>query len=62
MGTARELGIRTVAVYSEADKHAMHVAMVHYAHTFHIMLLVCVCLSRLMRHIVLVLLRRVRAT
>ena len=28
MGTARELGIRTVAVYSEADKHAMHVAMV----------------------------------
>ena len=28
MGTARDLGIRTVAVYSEADKHAMHVTMV----------------------------------
>ena len=23
--TARQLGIKTVAVYSEADKHAMHV-------------------------------------
>jgi 3-methylcrotonyl-CoA carboxylase alpha subunit len=25
--TARKLGIRTVAVYSEADANAMHVAM-----------------------------------
>ena len=28
MQTARRLGIRTVAVYSEADRDAMHVAMV----------------------------------
>ena len=28
MRTARRLGIRTVAVYSEADRDAMHVAMV----------------------------------
>ena len=28
MRTASKLGIRTVAVYSEADKHAMHVTMV----------------------------------
>jgi acetyl-CoA carboxylase biotin carboxylase subunit len=27
MRTARELGIRTVAVYSEADKHALHVEL-----------------------------------
>lgn len=27
MRTARRMGIRTVAVYSEADKHALHVAM-----------------------------------
>lgn len=28
MRTAQRLGIRTVAVYSEADRNAMHVAMV----------------------------------
>ena len=28
MQTIRRLGIRTVAVYSEADRNAMHVAMV----------------------------------
>ena len=28
MRTSRKLGIRTVAVYSEADRNAMHVAMV----------------------------------
>lgn len=28
MKTARKLGVRTVAVYSDADKHAMHVEMV----------------------------------
>ena len=26
--TARKLGVKTVAVYSEADKNALHVAMV----------------------------------
>ena len=26
--TARKMGIQTVAVYSDADKHSMHVAMV----------------------------------
>ncbi len=43
MGTARELGIRTVAVYSEADKHAMHVAMVnmHIPNTHYEDLYVC---------------------
>jgi acetyl/propionyl-CoA carboxylase alpha subunit len=30
MRTARRLGIRTVAVYSEADKGSMHVQMVSY--------------------------------
>ena len=25
--TARKMGIKTVAVYSDADKHALHVAM-----------------------------------
>lgn len=28
MRTAKKLGIRTVAVFSDADKHAMHVEMV----------------------------------
>lgn len=28
MRTANKLGVRTVAVYSDADKHAMHVEMV----------------------------------
>ena len=28
MRTARRLGVRTVAIYSEADMNAMHVAMV----------------------------------
>lgn len=28
MRTARRLGVRTVAVYSEADRNAMHVTMV----------------------------------
>ena len=30
MRTAQRLGIRTVAVYSEADKTSMHVTMVTY--------------------------------
>lgn len=30
MRTAKKLGIRTVAVYSDADKHAMHVEMVRF--------------------------------
>ena len=30
MRTARRLGVRTVAVYSEADMNAMHVAMVSF--------------------------------
>jgi biotin carboxylase len=30
MRTARRLGIRTVAIYSEADKGSMHVQMVSY--------------------------------
>lgn len=28
MRTARKMGVRSVAVYSDADRHAMHVAMV----------------------------------
>lgn len=31
MRTAKKLGIQTVAVYSDADKHAMHVEMVRYS-------------------------------
>ena len=39
MRTARELGVQTVAVYSEADRNALHVAMVsHHTH------IACVCL------------------
>lgn len=35
MKTARQLGVRSVAVYSEADCNAMHVAMVRkYAHVY----------------------------
>lgn len=30
MKTARRLGVRTVAVYSDIDENAMHVAMVIY--------------------------------
>jgi biotin carboxylase len=32
MRTARRLGIKTVAIYSEADKGSMHVQMVRYLH------------------------------
>ncbi|KAI5635366.1 carbamoyl-phosphate synthase L chain, ATP binding domain-containing protein [Phthorimaea operculella] len=32
MRTAKKLGVRTVAVYSDADKHAMHVAMADEAY------------------------------
>ncbi len=32
MRTARRLGIQTVAVYSDADKHAMHVKMADEAY------------------------------
>lgn len=28
MRTARKMGVRSVAVYSDADRHSMHVAMV----------------------------------
>lgn len=31
MRTAKKLGIQTVAVYSDADKHAMHVEVVCYS-------------------------------
>lgn len=30
MRTAKKLGVRTVAVYSDADKNAMHVEMVRF--------------------------------
>merc|ERR1719228_3061037 len=32
MRTAKKLGIQTVAVYSDADRHAMHVAMADEAY------------------------------
>ena len=32
MRTARRLGIKTVAIYSEADKGSMHVQMVRHLH------------------------------
>lgn len=37
MRTARKMGVRSVAVYSDADRQAMHVAMVrkHQLHTPH---------------------------
>jgi acetyl/propionyl-CoA carboxylase alpha subunit len=34
MRTARRLGIRTVAIYSEADKGSMHVQMVRALEAF----------------------------
>lgn len=30
MHTAKKMGVRSVAVYSDADKHSMHVAMVSF--------------------------------
>lgn len=30
MRTARRLGVKTVAVYSDADEHALHVALVSW--------------------------------
>lgn len=34
MRTAKKMGVRSVAVYSDADKHSMHVAMVSFkSHT-----------------------------
>lgn len=30
MRTARKMGVKSVAVYSEADRNSMHVAMVKY--------------------------------
>ena len=32
MKTARRLGVETVAVYSDADKHSMHVSMADQAY------------------------------
>lgn len=32
MRTAKKMGVKSVAVYSEADKNSMHVAMVKYIH------------------------------
>ncbi len=40
MRTAKKMGVRSVAVYSDADRHSMHVAMVrencnnYIVHTF----------------------------
>lgn len=31
MRTAKKMGVRSVAVYSDADRHSMHVAMVRAA-------------------------------
>lgn len=44
--TARQLGVRSVAVYSEADSNAMHVAMVRSPATWSCMLRgrLCVCI------------------
>lgn len=32
MRTAKKMGVRSVAVYSDADRHSMHVAMVRKSH------------------------------
>lgn len=32
MRTAKKMGVKSVAVYSEADRNSMHVAMVKYIH------------------------------
>lgn len=32
MRTAKKMGVRSVAVYSDADRHSMHVAMVRTRH------------------------------
>lgn len=32
MRTAKKMGVKSVAVYSEADRNSMHVAMVRYIH------------------------------
>lgn len=39
MRTAKKMGVRSVAVYSDADKHSMHVAMVR--HCFSVCALFC---------------------
>lgn len=34
MRTAKKMGVRSVAVYSDADRHSMHVAMVRNSHVW----------------------------
>lgn len=47
MRTARRLGVRTVAVYSEADRNAMHTAMVrmHVRLCVTYMYIICIVVS-----------------